>query len=180
MKQCTRCKVNKNETEFSTHPLYADKLLSQCISCNGKQKTYRKKNIKKDQHKQKIYYNKNKEKIIGVRYLRFNTLEGRLKRLLSTIKNRNENYDLDIEYLLNMYKQQEGKCALTGIKMLYKNDSNRRTHPFMISVDRIDPKLGYIKGNVRLLTVAANFALNEWGEEVFKIVCRAYLNQTSK
>lgn len=34
------------------------------------------------------------------------------------------------------------------------------------SIDRIQPALGYVPGNVRIITVVANTALNEYGDKI--------------
>jgi hypothetical protein len=40
--------------------------------------------------------------------------------------------------------------------------------PFSPSIDRIDTVGGYTTDNVRLVCVAANFALNQWGDDVLR------------
>ncbi len=50
-----------------------------------------------------------------------------------------------------------------------------RRAPWAPSVDRIDSSKGYVPGNVRLVCVAANLAMNEWGEDVLARVARAYV-----
>jgi hypothetical protein len=41
------------------------------------------------------------------------------------------------------------------------------------SVDRLNGRLGYVKGNVRLVCVAANLARNEWSDEDLIKLCEA-------
>lgn len=69
-------------------------------------------------------------------------------------------------------------CALTNIP--FCNKLNYRSNPFRPSLDRIDCKKGYIKDNVRLVCVSVNFCLNEFGEDIFKKVCTAYLENKSE
>lgn len=68
-----------------------------------------------------------------------------------------------------------GRCALTGIPFstLKRNDWFRA--PYAPSLDRIEPKKGYVDGNVRLLCVAANWALQDWGVDVFKEIALGFL-----
>ena len=40
--------------------------------------------------------------------------------------------------------------------------------PFAPSLDRIDSSKGYVRGNVRLVCMAANFALNQWGDDILR------------
>lgn len=55
-------------------------------------------------------------------------------------------FDLD---LMRAYEKQDGLCALTGVVLLWRE-------PYGISIDRIDNNLGYIPGNVQLVTRDAN------------------------
>lgn len=175
-KQCTRCKVYKYSSDFENHSLYKNRLLKYCKLCNEKQQKYREKTWQKGKLSRDKYYINNKEKLSKIREKRFNTLEGRLKKLLSHIKYVEPTCDLDIEYLNDLYKTQDGKCALTQIEMKCFNDSEFRVHPYMISIDRIDSKLGHNKSNIRLVCVAINYALNEFGEDTFKTICEAYIS----
>ena len=46
-------------------------------------------------------------------------------------------------------------------------------HPFEPSLDRINCAEGYSASNTRLVCVAVNFGMNEWGEEVYRELARA-------
>jgi len=62
-------------------------------------------------------------------------------------------------------------CMMTGIPFETKwYDGCRR--PFMPSIDRIDSSKGYTEGNVRLVCVLVNLAMNEWGIEPLLRVAR--------
>jgi len=68
-----------------------------------------------------------------------------------------------------------GKCALTGIEFSTDRLGYRRT-PYAPSLDRIHSKYGYEPDNVRLICVAANYAMNEWGESVLARVASGYVD----
>ena len=73
---------------------------------------------------------------------------------------------VDYEYMLNLYNEQDGKCALSGIPMTYEFN-NLRT----MSIDRIDSDKGYIPDNVQLVTQFINMAKkNRTNEEVLDIL----------
>lgn len=57
------------------------------------------------------------------------------------------------DYLMALYDQQEGLCALSGVRMTW---ATGKTSPTSISIDRIDGEKGYVDGNVRLVCVAVN------------------------
>ena len=52
-------------------------------------------------------------------------------------------YDLDIEFLTELYNNQNGICAYSGRKMVFDINSQER-----LSLDRKDSSKGYIKTNV--------------------------------
>jgi len=69
-----------------------------------------------------------------------------------------------------------GRCEVSGVEFdPRKYGSHRR--PFAPSVDRIDSGVGYVFSNVRLVTVAVNLALNEWGDAVFDRIARGYVSR---
>jgi len=72
--------------------------------------------------------------------------------------------DIEPEYLARLWEEQEGRCALTGWTMqLEPSDS---TSPNQASLDRIDNQKGYIRGNVRFLCLMANYARNQFDDEI--------------
>ena len=182
--QCNRCQVIKPEIDFEFHSLHTGQRLKQCKTCNEKQIKYRKKYITKYRLNCKSYYENNREKISKTQQKRFNTIEGRLKKILShakwSVKN-NIKTTIGIEFLINLYNKQGGKCALTGIPLIYStdNESNYRSSPFMVSIDRINSNLGYTEDNIRLVCLIVNCSLNEWGEEFFSTMCEAYIKNKS-
>lgn len=104
----------------------------------------------------------------------------RLQKLCSMAKNRSRTkklaFDLDAEYLFSLWEDQEGRCALTGIPFdLEQWGTKGQVNPNTVSVDRIIPSLGYVKGNVRLITYHLNIALSEFGQEQFKKLAEAFL-----
>jgi|TARA_R110000868_G_scaffold228256_2_gene481263 hypothetical protein len=75
--------------------------------------------------------------------------------------------NLTIPYLAQLWFEQKGRCALTGIMLEYESGDVQSKNPYRTSVDRIDNNLGYIQGNVRLLTHWANNAKSTWPDETF-------------
>jgi hypothetical protein len=57
--------------------------------------------------------------------------------------------------LRELWHAQDGRCALTGQEMQLRNG---KASIHSVSVDRIDPAIGYHPGNVRLVTYQANAA----------------------
>ena len=88
---------------------------------------------------------------------------------------------IDQDYLMALYDQQEGICALSGIRMTW---STGKTEPTSISMDRIDNNQGYIEGNVRLICQAINAFRGKMNDdELLKmaktLVCAMELKKTA-
>lgn len=92
-----------------------------------------------------------------------------LNRARSRARARDMKIDVDLEFLLSMWREQDGRCAVSGLSFSedWKDDSFVKT-PFGPSLDRIDSARGYEKSNVRLVCMAANFALNQWGDDILR------------
>lgn len=81
-------------------------------------------------------------------------------------KRRGISYDLsDAETEFIVYRTH-GLCELSGIPFSPEGFTDYSRRPWMPSLDRIDNSRGYCAGNTRLICVAANIALNEWGDDV--------------
>tara|TARA_R110002074_G_scaffold246040_1_gene418006 strand:- start:1059 stop:1616 length:558 start_codon:yes stop_codon:yes gene_type:complete len=92
-----------------------------------------------------------------------------LRRARASTKSRGLEVDLDVEYLSDLWEAQGGHCAVSGLPFTRETHTNAFVKtPFAPSVDRIDCSKGYLKGNVRLVCVISNFALNEWGDNVLR------------
>ena len=77
-------------------------------------------------------------------------------------------WDLTIEYIWNMYEEQEGVCALSGIPIGWAEKGLTAT----ASIDRIDSSEGYIIGNVQLVHKDVNFMKQQFDQEDFINICK--------
>jgi len=77
----------------------------------------------------------------------------------------------DVELMLS---RSGGFCELTGIKFTRDRSTGIQRAPFAPSIDRIDATKPYSMSNCRIVCVAVNIALSDWGEAVFKEVCKGY------
>lgn len=79
------------------------------------------------------------------------------KYLLTLFNNKKIKNKIGVENIINLWKKQNGKCAITGIDMTYEKNSNIKfRNPTNISVDKINPKLGYTLDNIHLTCLWAN------------------------
>jgi hypothetical protein len=83
-------------------------------------------------------------------------------------------FELPVGFADTLYHQQEERCAVTGISfnLEYYADALVK-FPFAPSIDRRLSTDGYREKNVRLVCVAANFGMGQWGEEVLLTLARA-------
>ena len=61
--------------------------------------------------------------------------------------NKGITFDITLEYLMDLWNKQNGLCAITKLPMTHSILQGKiKTNA---SVDRIDPKLGYVYGNIQ-------------------------------
>lgn len=92
-------------------------------------------------------------------------------------KNKGFVFNISIEHLAELAEAQGFRCALSGFKFSPENKLGMRVNPYALTIDRIDAKGGYVTGNVRLVCLAINIALMDWGEEVFARFAEAYVGK---
>lgn len=95
---------------------------------------------------------------------------------MKMIKQRRRVYDVDLDYLKQLWETQKGICPLTGWELVLKSHTYRPNEKLQIyhaSLDRIDSNKGYIKGNVRFISVMGNMAKNSWNDEELIEFCKA-------
>lgn len=87
-------------------------------------------------------------------------LNCKIAKLRNSAKNRGLEFSLTADWLQHRWNAQQGKCALTGFKMLWHSDKASKhgggAEPFLLSVDRVDQTKGYTPENCRLVCHHAN------------------------
>ena len=78
---------------------------------------------------------------------------------------KHKNIDLDLQYLKDLFENQNGCCALTNIPLIllpntFYQKIYGKTPMNTASLDRIDSNKEYQKGNVQFVCKAINFAKN--------------------
>lgn len=73
--------------------------------------------------------------------------------------------DIDESYLSEIWAEQVGICAISGISIHLKKGKNNLD---TASLDRIDSSIGYLKGNVQFVAYGINLAKSSFSNEDFK------------
>ena len=174
-KTCKKCHINKPIEDFPVarkagknnfRGLDQDQISHTCKSCKAKEaKEYRDarpglwKKYRKGIGKQKTYSSEDSLLISAIR-TRITEAKARTK------KHNLPTMTIDLDYMLNLYRQSQGTCAYSGIKL-----SAQKKTPETLSIDKIQPELGYVKGNVQWVAWAINRAKGDMQEYTFIDMC---------
>jgi hypothetical protein len=84
--------------------------------------------------------------------------------------------DITIEYLKEIWDNQHGICPWTGKSLVLPRSTTGWSdlHTWnRASLDRIDNSKGYVKGNVRFVSLMANFIKGRFSDEEIVEFCKA-------
>lgn len=77
-------------------------------------------------------------------------------------------WELTKEEFDKVVRRAGGHCEVTGVSLSFRYVRGGGRRPWAPSLDRRNSRLGYKLSNVRIVCVAANYAMNEWGIGVLK------------
>lgn len=139
-----------------------------------KRKEYQKS--EKGREYQRQWYLKNKEKKLnqGKVNLKKRGEQAPLRCLYSsaksTCKRRRFKFLINVEFIEQLWVEQEGKCFYTGIEMKH---SAFKKDPFQVSIDRVDSKKDYTEDNTVLCCQSINYAKNSYKVVEFTLFLEA-------
>lgn len=192
-KECSKCKVTKPLTDFSVHSRKSNnplkrgttigqknvreddvKLNSRCKSCCAEeQREFRKRHKEltgstdyRGSGKTTRYPTEDRELISAIRR--------RLSQTKGNANKRDITFNLTEEYLYELFKQQKGICALSGVPIQIEGNSNLR-----LSIDKIIPAKGYTEGNVQWTIFAANRAKGDLTQDDFVELCKLIIERAT-
>lgn len=102
----------------------------------------------------------------------------RFEKMLASVKggarSRNIRFSITEVDLSNLLKRAGGRCEVTGIPFALRDRDERWVRkPWQPSLDRINSREGYYLDNCRIVCLAVNVALNEWGDDVLRTIAKA-------
>ena len=86
-------------------------------------------------------------------------------RCKSRAKNKNIEFDLDINFVLWLFEEQNGKCAITNLDIRFDNKFSGKIDQYRGSIDRIDSSLGYTKDNAQIVCSQVNIMKHQSSTE---------------
>ena len=99
------------------------------------------------------------------------SIENRLRYMIQLGKDRavkkNIEWNLSLEFLLNLWNSQDSKCAYSGVPLTFETN-----HPHTVSLDRIDSSKGYTEDNVQFVCTIVNYIKQRFSEADFFDYCR--------
>lgn len=173
--QCVKCNEIKALTEFSTNRTknsnaYKVQSLYK-TSCNVCLAEYAREWRKKN----KGYNGSGKLKLYPeADPLLISALRVKITEAKSNNKRTNRPFDMDLDYLYELFLEQEGRCIYTGEEF-----NIERKHPANVSIDKIVPDLGYVKGNLQLVCWAVNRAKGDLEHDTFIDMCKAVVERVT-
>jgi hypothetical protein len=95
---------------------------------------------------------------------------------------RDINFDIDIDYVMNLYLEQNGKCALTGWDLEFVRGGvyDNGTNPRAATIDRIWNSSGYVRGNIQLTCWQPNRVKGSLSNKEFIEMCKNIVNTCNK
>jgi len=161
---CRACNSAKGKAHYQKH---AEK-----YALMQRERLSRPREAKAISEYKSAYYQKNKEKWNEYRERsRIKTATDPWKRagqLLTWLRSRaaKRQYEFDLTREWAEKKLEAGVCEATGIRFDFtKESASLRFNPFGPSVDRIDPKRGYVQDNCRMVVWIFNMAKSEWDDD---------------
>lgn len=150
-KACTKCGDEKPLGCFNKRS-ERDSYRSHCKSCTSQQKP---KSFAHAWYQERF----SKEEL---------ELFSNLKHLCTKARLRKKDFDPDVdwEYLFDIWVEQNGQCRYSGMPL-----STEANHPHKVSLDRINSDMGYVKGNVQLVSASVNRMKQEFSEDFFLDLC---------
>lgn len=94
-----------------------------------------------------------------------------IQRAAQSSKRRGLAFDLNLHLQEMKSRINAMRCEMTGLELRYTTPVG----PMTPSIDRIDPKKGYTYDNIRIVCLAMNVAMNNWGEGPLREVVTAWL-----
>lgn len=90
----------------------------------------------------------------------------------TSAKRREEKVEISIEYAWDLFQKQGGKCALSGMNLVFNSGRNANySSDQTASLDRINSNLSYVEGNVQWVHKHVNKMKQSFTDEYYIAMC---------
>ena len=104
-----------------------------------------------------------------------------LRKAKSRSEKRQVPFNIDKEYLVNLFEDQNGKCYYSGIQLnIVKNKTGVLNDPVKMTLDCIDPDSGYVKGNVVWCAYCVNVFKQKMSVDEMVQICDGIIKTSSE
>lgn len=151
--------------EFRPFKFYSNSK-SRCIDCSKRISLERYHDL--DEPDKQAYKNRSKA------WQDDNILCYRWRTAKSRAEHANIVFDITEQDVAKLWNRQQGICYYTNGSMVLRRDNNRNS----VSIDRLDPNIGYVLNNIVLCCSSINIMKNDLSvDEFYAIVETVYLNR---
>ncbi len=89
-------------------------------------------------------------------------------------------FDISKEYIMGLFREQDGKCFYSGASMnVVKGDGEVFHDPLKMTLDCIRPSLGYTKGNVVWCAFCVNSFKQKMSIDQMIVICNGIIKTSS-
>ena len=107
------------------------------------------------------------------RWKGYGEISGRyFSQLKRGANSRNLDFDVSIEYIWNLFLEQGRICKMTKLPIKFGTTAENKSKEQTASLDRIDPSIGYVDGNLQWVHQDVNFAKQSLTQEKFIKLCK--------
>lgn len=153
--KCGHCHklFEKEEKEYKRRVKKGQTTFFCSLSCSGKFNGFKEEyRFKETKHLEQ--YKKTKDSLSPFR------------EVLRRCKKRKHDCTIDLDYLKELWEDQEGKCVYTGVNLVLPSTNTEPiSYNYYASLDRIDSKNGYIEGNVQYVSASVNWLKNQFSND---------------
>jgi len=104
--------------------------------------------------------------------LKFGKME--FTALKTRARTKNFKFDLTAEYIQKKFDDCNGNCAITKLPFSMEIGKKGKRNPYRPSVDRINSKKGYIKGNIQIVLAIVNTMKMDYTDDILHPVVKAW------
>lgn len=146
------------------------------------QQLWRKNNPEKSRGYSKSWRERNPEHSKIAHIKRMLDFKGRALSLIKAARRRSKQKNLEFNLTLKdvLPQIEKGICQLTELPFDLIPPGRKKRNPYSPSIDRIDSSKGYTPDNIRIVLVAVNDCINQYGDDTILPILKALVKGIEK